>query len=203
LNTMKTAVFPKILAAGAAMALGGCAVAPTAPTVMVYPGQQTSPAQFQTDSNACQQQAQALLAGNVQAANDQAVANVVVATAIGAAVGALMGQGYHHSNNSAAWGAGAGLLVGSAAAGGSTQASSYSLQQRFNIAYVQCMYQRGHQVPGQVRVKRQTPAVPPPNYPPPSYPPPNYAPPTYPPPNYAPPTYQPPVYPPPNYPAPN
>jgi hypothetical protein len=195
---MKTSLFPAILGVGAAAALGGCAVAPTAPTVMVLPGAQTSPAQFHADNIACQQQAQALLAGNVQAANDQAAANVVVGTVIGAAVGALVGQGSHHSNNSVAWGAGTGLLLGSAAAGGSSQASSYSLQQRFNIAYMQCMYLRGNQVPGQIRTRSQTPAVPPPNYMPPSY-----TPPTYPPPVYPAPSYPPPNYPPPNYPAPN
>jgi len=174
---------------GAALVLAGCAVTPTGPTVMVLPGAQTSPAQFQADSMACQQQAQALMSGSVQAANDQAAANVVVGTVVGAAIGALMGQGSYHPSDAVAWGAGTGLLIGSTAAGGSSQASSYSLQQRFNIAYAQCMYLRGNQVPGQVRPRTQIQAVPPP---------PNYAPPTYPPPNYPPPTY-----PPPNYPAPN
>ncbi len=196
---MKTVVFPTLLALGAALALGGCAVAPTAPTVMVLPGANTSPAQFQADTIACQQQARALLAGDVQAANDQAAANVVVGTAIGAAVGALMGQGYRHSNDAIAWGAGTGLLIGSAAAGGSSQASSYSLQQRFNIAYMQCMYQRGNQVPGQVRARPPAPSMPPP---PPNYVPPTYVPPTYPPSAYPVPIYPPPGYPPPNYPAP-
>jgi len=186
---MKTTLVPTILAVGAALTLAGCAVTPTAPTVMVLPGAQTSQAQFQADSMECQQQAQALLAGNVQAANDQAAANVVVGTVVGAAIGALMGQGSYHPSDAVAWGAGTGLLIGSTAAGGSSQASSYSLQQRFNIAYAQCMYLRGNQVPGQVRPRTQIQAVPPP---------PNYAPPTYPPPNYPPPTY-----PPPNYPAPN
>ena len=206
---MKTALFRTISAAAAVLALGGCAVTPTAPTVMVLPGAQTSPAQFQADSLACQQQATALLSGAVQAANDQAAANVVVGTVMGAAVGALMGQGSHHSNNSVAWGAGTGMLIGGTAAAGSSQASSYSLQQRFNIAYVQCMYQRGNRVPGQIRPVRQAPAVPPPPPPPPpNYPQQTYVPPTYPPsaypaPTYPPPNYPPPAYPPPNYPAPN
>ena len=179
---------------GVALTLTGCAVAPTAPTVMVLPGTQSSPIQFQADSFACQRQAQALLAGAVQSANDQAAANIVVGTMMGAAVGALMGQGYYHGSDSVAWGAGTGLLIGGAAAGGSSQAASYSLQQRFNIAYVQCMYQRGHQVPGWVRTRQQAPAVPPPppNYPPPNYPPPAYSAPAYPPPGYPPPGYPPP-----------
>ena len=201
---MKTTLVPTILAVGAALTLAGCAVTPTAPTVMVLPGAQTSQAQFQADSMECQQQAQAMLAGKAEAANEQAAANVVVGTVIGAAVGALMGHGSYYPSDAVAWGAGTGLLIGSAAAGGSSQASSYSLQQRFNVAYVQCMYLRGNQVPGQVRPRRLAPAVPPPpNYPPPNYPPPNYPAPSYPAPNYPAPNYPPPAYPPPNYPAPN
>lgn len=188
---------PTILSLGVALALAGCAVAPTGPTVMVLPGTQKNQSQFQADYGACQQQAQALLAGDAQAANDQAAANVVVGTMIGAAAGALLGQGSYHSNSAVAWGAGTGMLMGSAAAGGSSQASSYSLQQRFNAVFLQCMYLRGNQVPGAANYRRQAPVAPmpppPANYPPPNYPPPNYPPPNYPAPNY----------PPPNYPAPN
>lgn len=191
---MKERILLAMVGSGIALTITGCAVVPSAPTVMVLPGTYSSPSQFQADNYACQQQAQAFLAGAVQAANDQAAANVVVGTMMGAAFGALMGQGYYDSSDWVAWGAGTGLLMGGVAAGGSSQASSYSLQQRFNIAYVQCMYQRGHQVPGQVRARRQAPAMPPPppNYPPPNYPPPAYNTPSYPPPGYPPPGYPPP-----------
>jgi hypothetical protein len=186
---MKARILLTFFGTGVALTVAGCAVAPTAPTVMVLPGTQSSPSQFQIDNFACQQQAQALLAGAVQSANDQAAANIVVGTMMGAAVGALMGQGYYYGSDSVAWGAGTGLLIGGVASGGSSQVASYSLQQRFNIAYVQCMYQRGHQVPGWVRTRHQAPAVPPPppNYPPPNYPPPAYSAPSYPPPGYPPP----------------
>jgi uncharacterized protein YcfJ len=205
---MKTPRFSMTLAAGLALALGGCAVAPTAPSVMVLPGSQKSPDQFQADANACQQQAQALLGNDAQAANNQAVTSAAIGTVIGAAAGALLGQGSHNPSAVAGWGAGTGLLIGSTAAGGNSQVSSYSLQQRFDIAYMQCMYQRGNQVPGQVSYRRQAPAQPYANQPPPNYPPPNQAPPNYPPPNQAPPNYPPasqslPNYPPPNYPPPN
>lgn len=189
---------------------------------MVLPGYQKSPEQFQADTNACQQQAQALLAGDAQAANNQAVANAAIGTVIGAAAGALIGQGSYNPSAVAGWGAGTGLLIGSAAGGGNSQVASYTLQQRFDIAYMQCMYQRGNQVPGQVAQRRQgsvqpytyqaPPAYPPRNYPPPNqpapgypatgqqpqatYPPPNYPPPNYPPPNYPPPNQPPPGYPP-------
>jgi uncharacterized protein YcfJ len=197
-----------ILVAGLALVTGGCAVTPTAPSVMVLPGSQKSADQFQADAGVCQQQAQALLANDAQAANNQAVASAAIGTVIGAAAGALLGQGSYNPSAAAGWGAGTGLLIGSTMAGGNSQASSYSLQQRFDIAYMQCMYQRGNQVPGQVSYRRQALAQPyanqpPPNYPPPNQPPPNFPPPNQPPPNYPPASQSPPNYPPPNYPPPN
>lgn len=202
---MKTPRISMILAAGLALALGGCATAPTAPNVMVLPGSQKSPDQFQADANFCQQQAQTLLANDAQAANNQAVANAAIGTVVGAVAGALIGQGSYNPSAAAGWGAGTGLLIGSTVGGGNSQAASYSMQQRFDIAYVQCMYQRGNQVPGQVSYRRQAvvmpaPSQPPPNYPPPNYPPPNQPRSSAPSPNYPPPNYPPPNQPPPNYP---
>lgn len=203
---MKTSRISKILAAALALAAGGCATTPTAPNVTVLPGSQKSPDQFQVDANFCQQQAQALLANDAQAANNQAVANAAVATFIGAVAGALMGQGSYNPSAAAGWGAGTGLLIGSTVAGGNSQAASYSLQQRFDVAYMQCMYQRGNQVPGQVSYRRQAVITPapyqaPPNYPPPNYPPPNQPRSNAPSPNYPPQNYPPPNQPPPNYPS--
>ena len=109
--------------------------------------------------------------------------------------------------NSAAWGAGTGLLFGSAGSSNASGYSSYQLQRQYDVAYMQCMYSRGNQVPGQVAYRGAPPARPPNtswippstsgNYPPPagSYPPPNAAPGSYPPPNYPPPNYPPPGYP--------
>ncbi len=190
---------------GVAVALAGCAVTPTTPTVIVLPGSQKTQSQFQTDAAACQQQAEGLVAPMAQAANNQAASNVVIGTVIGAAAGALLGQGSYNPGAVAAWGAGTGMLVGSAAAGGTSQVSSLTLQQQFNIAYIQCMYQAGHQVPGQPVARRPATSVSPPPPPPPGYrpqavspqgyPPPVTAPPLYPPPNTPPPVYgSPPVY---------
>ncbi len=211
---MKNSRLPTILAAGTLVVLGGCAIAPTAPTVMVLPGSRKPPAQFQADHLACQQEAQARLAPATEAANNQAASNVVIGTVLGAAVGALLGQGSYNPGAVAAWGAGTGLLMGSSAAGGSSQGSTYSLQQGYNHAFMQCMYQRGHQVPGQVAYPRPgatiapsgnyraspypSSAYPPPNYPAPNYPPPNTAPPAYPPPGNIAPGYPPPNTPPPS-----
>lgn len=166
-------------------ALAGCAVAPSAPSVIVLPGTQKTAAQFNADNATCQDYAHALVAPGADAANTQAVGSAVVGTALGAAVGALLGSGYYYNSSAAAWGAGTGLMVGSAVGGSQSQAAGYGLQQRYDAAYVQCMYQRGHQVPGQSAYRpapaapapRQVPRYPPPGYPAPNIPPPNTLPP--------------------------
>jgi len=181
------------LALAATLALAGCAVAPTAPSVLVLPGTHTSAEQFQADDAACRQHAHALVAPQADAANNQAAGAAVIGTALGAAIGALLGSGSYYQNSSIAWGAGSGLMMGSAIGSGNSQSSNYSLQQRFDVAFMQCMYQRGNQVPGQPAYRSYAPRSAPPSYPPPDYPAPanlpsNTAPPSYPPPNTPPPS---------------
>ena len=110
----------------AAAAVSGCAVAPPGPSVLVLPGTHSTQARFQADQAGCQQQAQAQVAPAVEAANNQAVATAAVGTAIGAAIGALVGYGGyggygHYAGQSAAWGAGAGLIYGGAVGGSGSQ----------------------------------------------------------------------------------
>jgi hypothetical protein len=180
----------------ALLVMQGCAVAPSAPSVMVLPGTQKSAAQFQADQATCQQQAQAYVAPSVDAANNQAVATAAVGTAIGAAVGALIGYGGYggygnYAGQAAAWGAGAGMMYGGAVGGSASQASNPGLQQRYDNAYAQCMVLRGNQMPGMVSYRRApyvAPPPPPPGYRPPvAYPPPSAYPPAVPPPNTPPP----------------
>jgi outer membrane lipoprotein SlyB len=171
--------------ATALLALQGCAVSPAGPSVLVLPGVHKTQAQFQADQASCHQQAQAHVAPSVEAVNNQAAATAVVGTAIGAAIGALMGYGGyggygHYANQAAAWGAGAGLMYGGAVGSSSSQASSFALQQRYDNAFAQCMVLLGHQMPGLASYRRTAPAIPPP---PPGYPPPNARPPSVPPPN--------------------
>jgi uncharacterized protein YcfJ len=145
------------------LALGGCVSVPQAPTVAVMPGTDKSLDQFRADSGICQQFAQSAIAGPSQAAHDNAAANAVGGAAVGAAIGALIGAATGQAGSGAAWGAGTGLLFGGTAAGNSGAAASYNLQRQFDIAYMQCMYTRGNQVPGQV-ARRTVPAPSSPSY---------------------------------------
>src|SRR5204863_9089577 len=113
-------------------------------SVMVLPGSGRSFDQFRYDDNECRQYASAQIGGTTaaQASNDSAVKSAVVGTAIGAAAGGLVG-----GNSGAGVGAGIGLAGGALAGTGTAQASSYTLQQRYDVGYQQCMYAKGHQIP--------------------------------------------------------
>jgi Glycine-zipper domain len=163
--------------------LAGCVTVPTGPAVLVMPGPQKSFEQFRMDEDACRQYAQGAIGGPYagQAASDAAAANAVAGAALGAAAGAILGSVSGQAGQGAAIGAGTGLLFGSAAGSNVGASSSYAMQRNYDIAYMQCMYARGNQIPGQAAARgsapRYAPGNPPPNYPPPSYPPPNYPPP--------------------------
>jgi Glycine-zipper domain len=180
-----------VLPLAAAVVLGGCVVVPTGPTVMVLPGSQKSFEQFQGDGVACQQYAQNVVAPAGAAAANNAAANAAVGTALGAAAGAIIGSATGQAGAGAAIGAGTGLLFGGAAGSNVAYGSSYQMQRTYDMAYMQCMYARGNQVPGQVVSRRSTGNYPPPNYPAPAAaqqyaPPANYPPPDTPPPVGAP-----------------
>ena len=164
---------PAILALALLM-LAGCTTMPTGPSVMVLPGSGKSFDQFRADDRECRDYAFESIGGKTpgQAAQESGVASAVVGTAIGAAAGAAIG-----GHEGAGVGAGTGLLVGGLAGTQSAQVSGYSLQRRYDVGYVQCMYSKGHQVPLSGRIYRHPyapsytlpPGVPPP---PPGYPPP-------------------------------
>lgn len=129
------------------IALGGCVTVPQGPTVMVMPGAGKSFEVFQADMGVCQQFAQVSIGGPTQAAQANAGASVAGGAVAGAAVGALFGAATGNAAAGAAWGAGTGAMVGGAGAGNYGAASSYTLQRQYDIAYMQCMYMRGNQVP--------------------------------------------------------
>jgi hypothetical protein len=159
------------LALASILLLDGCATQPMGPTVGAMPAPGKPFDVFQQDQAICKQSADAEVRGGAQAANNMQVGTAVGGTLLGAGVGALLGGG-----RGAATGAAIGALGGTAVGAGPAQQAQYSMQQRYDMAYTQCMYARGNQVPGY--------QPPPPSYPPPGAPPP---PPGYPPPGYPPP----------------
>jgi hypothetical protein len=131
-----------LYAALATVLLGGCAVQPTGPTVAVMPAPNKPFDVFIQDQAACAGYANQMVGGQAQAANNQAVGGAVLGTALGAGLGAAAGGGA-----GAAIGAASGAVVGTGIGEGYSAGAGYNIQQRYNIAYAQCMASKGNQVP--------------------------------------------------------
>jgi len=156
-----------VFSATAILAVTGCVSLPNGPSVMVLPGTGLSFEQFRNDDAICQQYAFYQVGGTTanQAGMNSGVTSAAVGTALGAAAGAAIGGG-----NGAAIGAGSGLVAGSIVGTGAASSSMYADQQRYDAAYIQCMYAKGHQVPVSGQFSGETPQrveVPTSNIPPP------------------------------------
>lgn len=134
----------RILAAGAISALvllEGCVTQPYGPTVPVMPGQGKSFSEFQRDDAECQDYADSRVAGRAREANNHAVTDAIVGTALGAGLGAAVGGG-----KGAAIGAASGAVLGTAVGSNDSRYSQHGLQGRYNLAYAQCMSAKGNRV---------------------------------------------------------
>ena len=140
----------KFAVLGLALGVGACAaIPPSGPGVMVLPGSNSNFSQFRADDMQCQQYARQAIGQTTpaQAAADSAVNSAAAGAALGAAAGALIGAASGDAAAGAAVGAGTGLLVGGAGGAEAYGVAAYEMQDRYDMAYVQCMYSYGHQVP--------------------------------------------------------
>lgn len=138
-----------LLAVTLPLAVAACAVAPpTGPSIYAMPAKGKDLAQFQGEEGNCRNYAQAQIGGATPAgaANQAALGSAAVGTALGAAAGALIGSVSGNVGAGAAIGAGAGLLGGSAVGAGNAQASGAGLQERYDMAYAQCMASAGNTI---------------------------------------------------------
>jgi hypothetical protein len=166
-----------------------CATVPSGPNVVVLPGRGLSFDQFRNDDYACRTFAsQQTGATPSDTATQNTVGGAVLGTLLGAAAGAAIGAVGGNAGTGAAVGAGVGLLGGTAVGASAATPAYTTLQQRYDGAYMQCMYSKGHQIPvarGSVPSYASQPSAAPP--PPPPPPPPANAPRIPPPPAGAPP----------------
>jgi len=166
---------PLCLLLGGSLVVSGCVTVPDGPSRMALPGSTKTFDQFRVDDASCRQYGlEQSGASAKQAGNDSMVKSAAVGTAVGAVLGAAIG-----GHGATAVGAGTGLLVGTAAGADAAQASSYTVQQRYDNAYLQCMYAKGNKVPMAASEANQLPVVqsyspPQPAYYPPPPPPPGY-----------------------------
>ena len=134
----------KKLVCVSALLLAACATpAPTGPGILVLPGTGKTFDQFRADDQDCRGFAYNQIGGKSaeQASQDSATKSAVVGTAVGTAAGALLGT------QGAAVGAGVGLAGGSIVGSDTSRATAGSQQQRYDHAFTQCMYAKGHKVP--------------------------------------------------------
>lgn len=158
-------VFPARISALVGLALlTGCVSLPTGPSVLVLPGTGKNFEQFRTDDLVCRQFALEQVGGAAprQAASDSMARSAVTGTVVGAVAGAAIG-----GSEGAGVGAGTGLLVGSMAGASAGEASGYGSQRRYDYAFIQCMYAKGHRVPVSGQLTSSPPPPPPPGPPPP------------------------------------
>ena len=145
------------------LVLGGCATLPTGPSVMVLPPANKPFEQFQAEDAICRQWAgQQIGLSPQQTVNQNTATGAVGGTLIGAGLGAAIGSASGAAGVGAAIGAASGLLLGTAAGANAGQAYGWEAQRRYDIAYQQCMYAKGNQIPGVVTRTRTIRTVPPP-----------------------------------------
>jgi len=142
--------------------VAGCATLPTGPSVRVLPAPGKPFEQFKVDDAICRQWAGQQIGMSAQEVADKnTVSGAAVGTIIGTGLGAAIGSASGDAGTGAAIGAGSGLLVGTSAGAGSGEYYGRETQRRYDIAYEQCMYAKGNQIPGVV-IKRTRQIVQPP-----------------------------------------
>jgi hypothetical protein len=146
------------VALSAVLLVGGCVAPPMGPSIPVMPSPNKPFEVFRDDQAICMNYAGQQTSGDAQQANNQQVLTGVAGTILGAGLGAAVGGG-----RGAAVGAAYGAMGGTVIGAGGAQRAQMGLQQRYDLAYAQCMYSRGNQVPG------FAPAYPAPPPPPPPY----------------------------------
>lgn len=164
---IQPAAVSRSLVAATALLLAACVSVPEGPSVMVLPGTGKNFDQFRADDFECKRYASLQIGGNSTSAyaSDSGVRSAAVGTVLGAAIGAAANGG-----RGAAAGAGAGLALGGLSGTGTAQASAYSAQQRYDVAFMQCMYAKGHRIPSSGRFLSEQMYAPRDSYP--YYPPP-------------------------------
>ena len=133
-----------ILSAVLISSLVACVSAPTGPTIAVMPREGKPFEVFQQEDQQCRGFATNAIKDSSNAALKDAATSAAVAAALGAAAGAMIGGGSHTGVGT---GAGVGLLGGSAIGAMNASGKENQAQAQYNIAYEQCMYAKGNQVP--------------------------------------------------------
>ena len=99
---------------------------------------------FQQEDQQCRDFASNAVKDTSNAALKEGATSAAIGAALGAAAGAVIGGGSHANVGT---GAGVGLLGGAAMGAMNAAGKENQAQTQYNIAYQQCMYAKGNQVP--------------------------------------------------------
>jgi len=131
------------------IAMAGCATFPKGPSVMVLPPPEKPFEVFQVEDAICRQWASQQIGMSPQeTSNRNITTGAIVGTLIGAGLGAAIGSTSGDMGAGAAIGAASGLLLGTASGADSARVYGWEAQRMYDIAYMQCMYAKGNQIPG-------------------------------------------------------
>ncbi len=133
-----------LMTAAVITSLSACVSAPTGPTVAVMPREGKPFEVFQLEDMQCRQFAANAVKDTSDAALKEGATSAVIGAALSAAAGAVI-QGGNHAN--VGTGAGVGMLGGAAMGAMNSAGKQNQAQMQYNIAYQQCMYSQGNQVP--------------------------------------------------------
>jgi uncharacterized protein YcfJ len=123
--------------------LSGCVAQPIGPTVTVLPTPGKPFERFAEEDAFCREFSRQQVSGAPEQANRHVVAGALVGTLLGAGLGAAVGGGH-----GAAIGAATGTLIGTGVGSSGSAWAQMTVQQRYDVAYMQCMYAKGNQVSG-------------------------------------------------------
>jgi len=145
---------PAGAAALAALALAGCVPTEMGPTIMAIPAPGKPFETFAQEQDFCRGYANSQIAPARDETNNNAVGTAVLGTALGAGLGAAIGGG-----GGAAIGAASGALGGTALGASNASYGAWPIQQRYNVAFGQCMYAKGNPVQGFPAPVPNTPTI--------------------------------------------
>jgi len=124
--------------------LAACVSAPTGPTIAIMPREGKPFEVFQQEDQQCREFAANAIKDTSNAALKEGATSAAIGAALGAAAGAVIQGG---SGPNVGTGAGIGLLGGAAMGAMNSSGKQSQGQTQYNIAYQQCMYAKGNQVP--------------------------------------------------------
>jgi Glycine-zipper domain len=115
---------------------------------MALPAKGESLAVFQRHDATCHAYASARTRGQTpgQSAAKSGIAGAALGTGLGAAAGAPLGSVSGHAGGGAAVGAGTGLVAGSLLGSAAGRHAAAATQDRYNVAYTQCMVANGEHI---------------------------------------------------------